>query len=199
MSEFKDRLRSVIKAAELTQEEFAKKCQVSRTQVFRYLSGEQRPGQKFIERLKHQLPHIDIAWLMTGDIDNGQLYRRLDGLPPDYKIKEIRKRANLTQEEFAETLGIDKSHVSKLEKRAAQPSKALMNLIYKVFIEEKKEGTDMPEYGKELTPTEKLDAAIKLVAFLDKEVPENDQIEVAAIAIKSIRGNFVVKHESGVI
>jgi transcriptional regulator with XRE-family HTH domain len=49
------------------------------------------------------------------------------------RIKEIRKASKMSQEKFAKFLGLDRSHISKLETGAAAPSAALIKLICKFF------------------------------------------------------------------
>lgn len=50
-----------------------------------------------------------------------------------------------------------------------------------------------------MTPGEKLEAANKLLAYLDKEIPEKHQIEVVAIAIKAWQGSLCIKYDAGII
>jgi transcriptional regulator with XRE-family HTH domain len=49
------------------------------------------------------------------------------------RIKEIRKASKMSQVKFANFLGVDRSHISKLETGAATPSAALIKLICKFF------------------------------------------------------------------
>lgn len=65
---FKDRLKYIIERTGLTKVEFASRCQISRTQIFRYLKGEQSPGKKFLDNLNKQFPKVDMMWLITGII-----------------------------------------------------------------------------------------------------------------------------------
>lgn len=49
------------------------------------------------------------------------------------KIKEIRERLGLTQQQFADKLGIEKSYVGRLEIGERNPGKKTMERIYKAF------------------------------------------------------------------
>ena len=49
------------------------------------------------------------------------------------RIKKIRKVRKLTQNQFAEELGVDRSHISKIETGTATPSKQLLKLICSKF------------------------------------------------------------------
>uniref|UniRef100_A0A6H1Z9L7 Putative DNA binding, helix-turn-helix domain containing protein n=1 Tax=viral metagenome TaxID=1070528 RepID=A0A6H1Z9L7_9ZZZZ len=51
------------------------------------------------------------------------------------RIKEIRKRMGLTQEEFAQTLGMTISSVARWENGGHKPSKVARMLIRRVFEE----------------------------------------------------------------
>lgn len=51
---------------QLTREEFAVLCGVSRSQLYRYLSGEQQPGVSFLQNLQNKFQNVDINWLLTG-------------------------------------------------------------------------------------------------------------------------------------
>ncbi|MGD9824995.1 helix-turn-helix domain-containing protein [Desulfobacter sp.] len=66
MSSLGERLKKTIKTLQLTREEFAVLCDVSRSQLYRYLNGEQEPGMAFLKNLQLRFPKIDVNWLLTG-------------------------------------------------------------------------------------------------------------------------------------
>ncbi|MCD4720623.1 MAG: helix-turn-helix domain-containing protein [Desulfobacula sp.] len=66
MSLLNKRLKKTIKLLQLTREEFAVLCGVSRSQLYRYLSGEQQPGVSFLQNLQNKFQNVDINWLLTG-------------------------------------------------------------------------------------------------------------------------------------
>jgi transcriptional regulator with XRE-family HTH domain len=49
------------------------------------------------------------------------------------RIKELRLFLKMTQEEFAAVLGVDRSHISKVENEIDRPSKQLIILICEMF------------------------------------------------------------------
>ena len=65
--EFSERLRRLIKNTGLKREEFAEKTGKSRTQIFKYLGGEQSPTADFFQAIKKEFPWINIEWLITGE------------------------------------------------------------------------------------------------------------------------------------
>lgn len=65
------------------------------------------------------------------------------------RIKEVRKKNKLTQQQFGDELGISQTHVSKIEKNIEQPSETLLRFIgYKYVIDvnwlKTGEGNPMP-------------------------------------------------------
>lgn len=64
--EFSERLKIVIKRSRLKREEFAEKAGKSRTQIFKYLGGEQHPTADFFQAVKVAFPWVNIEWLITG-------------------------------------------------------------------------------------------------------------------------------------
>ena len=66
-NDFSNRLRVTIEHSGLKREEFAEKAGIGRTQIFRYLKGEQEPTLSFFQRLKIEFPWVDLVWLMTGE------------------------------------------------------------------------------------------------------------------------------------
>lgn len=66
MSSLGERLKKTIKTLQLTREEFAALCDVSRSQLYRYLNGEQEPGMAFLKNLQLRFQNIDVNWLLTG-------------------------------------------------------------------------------------------------------------------------------------
>jgi transcriptional regulator with XRE-family HTH domain len=49
------------------------------------------------------------------------------------RFKELRQSLKMTQEEFAAMLGVDRSHISKVESETDRPSQQLIILICEVF------------------------------------------------------------------
>lgn len=49
------------------------------------------------------------------------------------KIKEIRKRNNMTQQQFAESIGISRPHLSKIESNKENASDSVLKLISELY------------------------------------------------------------------
>lgn len=64
--DFSERLKAVIKKTGLKREEFAERVGKSRTQIFKYLGGEQSPTADFFLGVKQSFPWVNIEWLITG-------------------------------------------------------------------------------------------------------------------------------------
>lgn len=64
--DFSGRLKAVIKKTGLKREEFAERVGKSRTQIFKYLGGEQNPTSDFFLGVKQAFPWVNIEWLITG-------------------------------------------------------------------------------------------------------------------------------------
>jgi transcriptional regulator with XRE-family HTH domain len=64
---FSDRLKTVISRSGLKRDEFAKSGGISRAQLFKYLKGDQSPGTAFYQRLKANIPWINLEWLISGE------------------------------------------------------------------------------------------------------------------------------------
>jgi hypothetical protein len=65
--DFPERLKAVIKRSGLKREEFAEAAGKSRTQIFKYLGGEQNPTADFFQAVKRAFPWVNIEWLITGE------------------------------------------------------------------------------------------------------------------------------------
>jgi len=91
MMEFKDRLKEIITKSGLKRDDFAKCGGISRTQLFRYLSGEQEPSTSFYRNIKKTLPFINIDWLITG---SGEPFKQTLGV----RYKDLREILKTTYE-----------------------------------------------------------------------------------------------------
>ena len=65
--EFTERLKTIIKLSGLSRDDFAKKGGISRSQLFRYLNGEQEPSTSFYRNIKAHHSWINTNWLISGE------------------------------------------------------------------------------------------------------------------------------------
>lgn len=64
--EVKDRLRMIMDAHKLNAGSFADKIGVQRSSVSHVLSGRNKPGFDFVEKLLIAFPRVSAEWLFTG-------------------------------------------------------------------------------------------------------------------------------------
>lgn len=61
-----DRFRYIIKIHQMTPSSFADEIGVQRSSVSHVLSGRNKPGMEFIQKVLHRFPKVDAAWLISG-------------------------------------------------------------------------------------------------------------------------------------
>jgi transcriptional regulator with XRE-family HTH domain len=61
-----DRFKQVLEQLKLTPSEFADRIGVQRSSISHVLSGRNKPGIDFLEKMLTSFPEIDVAWLITG-------------------------------------------------------------------------------------------------------------------------------------
>lgn len=69
----KDRIREILKKENLTSAQFADKIGVQRSSISHILSGRNKPGFDFIQKIMLHFPELDAEWLITG---TGMIYKR---------------------------------------------------------------------------------------------------------------------------
>ncbi len=71
------RFKMILEELQLTPSEFADRIGVQRSSISHVLSGRNKPGLDFLEKILNTFPEIDAAWLITGK--KGQnLYNKED-------------------------------------------------------------------------------------------------------------------------
>jgi transcriptional regulator with XRE-family HTH domain len=88
--EIKDRLRLIMDSHKLNAGSFADKIGVQRSNVSHVLSGRNKPGFDFIEKLLLAFPRVSAEWLFTGkqtkkETDNPELIEK----PVSSSVKSI--------------------------------------------------------------------------------------------------------------
>lgn len=64
--EIKDRIRMIIDSHQLTAGAFADRIGVQRSNVSHILSGRNKPGYEFLEKVVRAFPKVQAHWLLTG-------------------------------------------------------------------------------------------------------------------------------------
>ena len=67
-----ERLKEILKNEHLTSAQFADKIGVQRSSISHILSGRNKPGFEFIQKILLSFPAIDANWLITG---HGSIYQ----------------------------------------------------------------------------------------------------------------------------
>lgn len=65
--EISERLQYIMKLNNLTASAFADKIDVQRSSISHILSGRNKPGLEFIQKVLHAFPKISADWLITGN------------------------------------------------------------------------------------------------------------------------------------
>ncbi len=79
-----ERLHQVIDRLKLSPSVFADRIGVQRSNLSHVLSGRNKPGLDFLEKIINHFPQIDAHWLLTGRINNENI-----GLDPKGEVKKI--------------------------------------------------------------------------------------------------------------
>lgn len=66
-----DRFKQILEQLKLTPSEFADRIGVQRSNISHVLSGRNKPGIDFLEKMLNAFPGIDVAWLINGKYSQG--------------------------------------------------------------------------------------------------------------------------------
>jgi len=84
------RFKMILEELQLTPSEFADRIGVQRSSISHVLSGRNKPGLDFLEKILNTFPEIDAAWLITGK--KGQIRYNKESETGD--LKENREPKN---------------------------------------------------------------------------------------------------------
>ena len=87
----KDRINSILKHFKLTSSQFADEIGVQRSSVSHVLSGRNKPGFDFVQKIMSKFPEINAEWLLTGV---GEMLKN-----------EMLKKISMKEKELFETSG----------------------------------------------------------------------------------------------
>jgi len=116
----KERIREILKNENLTSAQFADRIGVQRSSISHILSGRNKPGFDFIQKIITNFPEINAEWLITG---NGRIYKqkaKSEDLfeptikpTPDKELYEDKLKNNMTLPENSVPQYYRKSEESK--------------------------------------------------------------------------------------
>ena len=85
LTKMNSRILQFLAAENISQSQFADTLGVARAGVSHIISGRNKPGFDFLEKIAHNYPDLSLEWLVTG---KGRMYRHserdetLPSLPP---------------------------------------------------------------------------------------------------------------------
>ena len=83
-----ERLQLIPKMHSITPSSFADKLGVQRSNVSHVLSGRNKPGLDFLEKIVTHFPRVNVHWLITGVMqDNGNNIRKAENAEDDLNSK----------------------------------------------------------------------------------------------------------------
>jgi len=131
----KNRFRQIREYFGLSQAEFAQKIHMSPGFISNVETGRSRVSARTLNAVCGVFP-ISRDWLMEGEgemlLPEQETYA-VDKTGVGGRIKEIRKRAGLTQDEFARRIGYSKIQVLSAEKGKIVPSNQFLEKIVSEF------------------------------------------------------------------
>lgn len=122
--EIKDRLRLIMDSHKLNAGSFADKIGVQRSNVSHVLSGRNKPGFDFIEKLLLAFPRVSAEWLFTGK----QTIKEVDDL-------EVKREIGVSSIETMESVSVA---VSKSEKKIVKTLVFYEDFTFDVFLPNEK-------------------------------------------------------------
>ena len=105
---------------------------VSSSYISKVEAGKEIPSDIFLKLISLEFG-ISYDWLKTGDDNSKEAFTKVENVTHINKIKEVRKKNNMTQQEFANSLGISRPHLSKIESSKENASDSVIKLISKLY------------------------------------------------------------------
>lgn len=87
----KDRIRKIMEAQHMSQQEFAQYIELSPASLSSVFNGRTRPTLNIVEAIKRKFPNINTEWLMFG---NGEMYPRDDASTSGHE----QEKSNVTEQ-----------------------------------------------------------------------------------------------------
>lgn len=126
----KERLKQLRKTLDLTQQEFADRLKVPRNTIGGYEVGKSNPSDAAVNNICNTFD-VNEQWLRTGE---GEMFSEpFDNSSMSERLRILRKELDMTQQEFAEKLGIKRSTMATYESGRNEPIDAVISLICHEF------------------------------------------------------------------
>lgn len=140
----KDRIKKIRQQFDLTQQEFADKIGIKRSTIAKYETGTNSPSSAVISLICREFD-VNEEWLRDGI---GDMFHIINSSHAESvtdttvfgntskmkaRIKELRNTLSLTQQEFADKIGISRGNIAAYEVGKNNPSDAVIGLICREF------------------------------------------------------------------
>lgn len=107
--EVKDRLRMIMDSHKLNAGSFADKIGVQRSSVSHVLSGRNKPGFDFVEKLLLAFPRVSAEWLFTGkqgkkEVDDLESNVKSVLLPAEGAVTVRENKTSVSEKKIVKTL-----------------------------------------------------------------------------------------------
>ena len=131
----KDRIKAIRTAENISQNEFARRIGVTPGFISNVETGRSGLSDDRIHEVVEAF-HLSEEWLRTGKGDmyystTGMKHEDLEGIGS--RIRKIRKAKGMTQEEFAQKIGVHKNSLFNAETGKSIPSKEFVNKLVRAF------------------------------------------------------------------
>lgn len=131
---FSKRFKQLRKALDLTQQDLADRIGVKRGGIANYEISRNIPTNSVISLVCREF-NVNETWLRTGE---GEMFKREISLCDEYdtlskRLKRLRKSLDLTQQEFATKLGVQRNTIAMYEIGRTIPSNTVILFICSEF------------------------------------------------------------------
>lgn len=128
--QLKDRIKAIRKGNKMTQIEFGSKIGIKGNTVTNYETGLRNPSDAIIKSICREF-NTNEHWLRTGE---GEMFSEPFGNSNmSERLKILRKELGMTQQEFADKLGIARGNIGSYEVGKNNLSDAVISLICREF------------------------------------------------------------------
>lgn len=127
--QLKGRIKAVRKVNKMTQIEFGQKIGIKGNTVTNYETGLRNPSDAIIKSICREF-NTNEHWLRTGE---GEMFSEPFNSNMSERLKILRKELGMTQQEFADKLGIARGNIGAYEVGKNALSDAVISLICREF------------------------------------------------------------------
>ena len=115
-----ERLNSLLKYLKLTSSQFADEIRVQRSSISHVISGRNKPGFDFIQKILKRFPEISADWLITGD---GEMLRKKSIREYDMFESEEKRREEPEKGQKVRERAMDNSNLKDSENHKGEENK----------------------------------------------------------------------------